>query len=216
MNNWKTHKHGKTKVLVVPAQDPEIHAPPTKDSFEEWITHRGFFLPRDIAEGDANFRQIIPYCVLYKDSGEVFVYDRGTTGGEQRLSNLSSIGVGGHIEPRDAPTDPEYFYDVIASGIDRELVEEVGLLPSIKSIEILYKLLIVLSLSDVDRVHMGLIVLVKMDKNNLNKLDAKKTKDLNGRFVKFEDLLTLNLESWSTHTIGLIRALIEDGEFKWK
>src|SRR5262249_36192992 len=56
-------------------------------------------LPRDLAEDDPSFKQLIPYVVLRFD-GQLFHYRRAT-GGEKRLWARRSIGIGGHICQND-------------------------------------------------------------------------------------------------------------------
>ena len=77
------------------------------------------FLPRDDAENDPNFKQIIPYVVL-KWQEQLFHYTRGQGGTEKRLCALRSIGVGGHINPIDSE-----YGDVYRNGMLRELNEEL-------------------------------------------------------------------------------------------
>lgn len=76
------------------------------------------FMSRGQAEQDPSFKQIIPY-VLLRHGDLLFHYTRGGKGGEQRLRALRSIGLGGHINPLDAGTDP------YRAGLRRELAEEV-------------------------------------------------------------------------------------------
>lgn len=88
------------------------------DEWIERISSRGFFVERRHAETDSTMKQIIPYCVLIRDDS-VFVLRRKERGGESRLFNLHSIGVGGHINPVDGDRDP------LLAGLERELEEEV-------------------------------------------------------------------------------------------
>ena len=88
------------------------------DDYLERIRRRGFFVERRHAENDSGLKQVIPYCVLTRGES-VFLLRRKETGGESRLFNLHSIGVGGHINPVDGATD------VLHAGLTRELEEEV-------------------------------------------------------------------------------------------
>src|SRR5687768_11211932 len=58
------------------------------------------YMDRKEAEVNPAFKQIIPYCVLSCDD-KIFVYQRTKKGGDSRLHDLYSIGVGGHINPED-------------------------------------------------------------------------------------------------------------------
>lgn len=87
------------------------------------------FRPRDPMEGDATFKQIIPYVVLtYGD--RYLCYLRGKRVGEQRLVGRRSIGIGGHINPTD--DDPLFNRDYAVmsragylTAVRREVHEEV-------------------------------------------------------------------------------------------
>jgi predicted NUDIX family phosphoesterase len=78
------------------------------------------FLPRDEAEHDPAYKQLIPYLVLRHD-GRVFHYRR-KGGGEKRLVARRSIGIGGHVTDADGPAAEAY-----RAGLLRELREEVEL-----------------------------------------------------------------------------------------
>jgi predicted NUDIX family phosphoesterase len=58
------------------------------------------YLPRSKAETDLNRKQIIPYVLMIHENF-VFTYRRGKYGGENRLHEKLSVGVGGHIQPFD-------------------------------------------------------------------------------------------------------------------
>ncbi len=78
------------------------------------------FLPRDQAETDPSFKQLIPY-VLFRWKGQLFHYARGGGHSEQRLHRKRSVGVGGHICSADGQADE----DCYNTGLARELAEEV-------------------------------------------------------------------------------------------
>jgi predicted NUDIX family phosphoesterase len=61
---------------------------------------RGEFFPRPAAEGDTSIKQIIPYLVL-RDADRIFLMKRTRAGGDARLHDHYSIGVGGHMNPGD-------------------------------------------------------------------------------------------------------------------
>jgi predicted NUDIX family phosphoesterase len=79
------------------------------------------YLPRDEAEMDPSFKQLIPYVVL-RHQGKVLHYTRAG-GGEKRLHAKRSIGIGGHISSQDAGVAAEAY----RAGMQRELAEEVAL-----------------------------------------------------------------------------------------
>jgi len=78
-------------------------------------TAAGAFYPRPAAEADTTIKQIIPYLVL-RDGDRIFVMRRTKAGGDARLHDLHSIGVGGHLNPGDGS---------ILAGLEREWAEEM-------------------------------------------------------------------------------------------
>lgn len=78
---------------------------------------------RASAEKDPSWKQVIPYVVI-KDRDDIFRYQRTNKGGECRLHDKWSIGVGGHINPSDEKGCVEWTYQ---AAMQRELMEEVGL-----------------------------------------------------------------------------------------
>lgn len=90
-----------------------------------WAPQCSFKL-RGPIESDKAYKQIIPYIVL-RSGGQAFRYWRTKRGGEDRLHHRYSIGVGGHINPRDENlfTDES---ERLEEAAMRELREEVELL----------------------------------------------------------------------------------------
>lgn len=80
------------------------------------VVHReGRFVHRGDAEEDPAHKQVIPYLVL-RDGEDWFLMQRTRAGGDPRLHDLWSIGVGGHLNPGDGD---------VAGGLRREWLEEV-------------------------------------------------------------------------------------------
>ncbi len=67
---------------------------------EASIAEHGFYVERDRAERSPQWKQIIPYTLVVRD-GQVLCLARTKKGGETRLHDKLSIGVGGHINPID-------------------------------------------------------------------------------------------------------------------
>jgi len=85
-----------------------------------------YFLPRSQAEVDPNYKQIIPYVIMACD-GRYLSYVRGRRAGEARLVGNRSIGIGGHINPRDdLPLFNANFYETYLAAVEREVAEEVS------------------------------------------------------------------------------------------
>ena len=81
----------------------------------EAVRREGFFMRRGDAEEDPTHKQIIPYLVL-RDGERWFLMRRTRAGGDARLHDLWSIGVGGHLNPGDGDVE---------GGLRREWAEEV-------------------------------------------------------------------------------------------
>jgi predicted NUDIX family phosphoesterase len=75
----------------------------------------GEFRPRNEAEDDPSWKQIIPYLLL-RNGEQIFLMRRTRAGGDKRLHDRYTIGVGGHVNPEDA--------DVLG-GLSREWAEEL-------------------------------------------------------------------------------------------
>ena len=79
------------------------------------IDEYGAFYPRPEAEVDATVKQIIPYLLL-RDGSLIFLMKRSRAGGDARLHDHFTIGVGGHMNPGD---------DSLLGGLVREWREEM-------------------------------------------------------------------------------------------
>ena len=84
-------------------------------TFLDVVERHGRYEPRAAMERDPDFKQIIPYLVL-RDAERYFLMRRTRAGGDARLHDLWSIGVGGHLNPGD---------DGLAGGLHREWGEEL-------------------------------------------------------------------------------------------
>ncbi len=108
-------------VLVVPRSslmsDPGWHGITTDgiEEFEALVARDGEFRPRAEVEVDRTWKQVIPYLVL-RDGPRYFLMRRTQAGGDARLHDRWSIGVGGHLNPGDGD---------LAGGLRREWHEEV-------------------------------------------------------------------------------------------
>lgn len=135
------------------------------------------FIDKDMAEHDENYKQLIPYQVL-KHNNKYFVYERATKGGEARLHNKLSLGIGGHINSEDTDNNTFHNYPLGSynNGKKRELNEEIPLngTPYVyKTVAALYD-----DSTEVGRVHFGFIHVYELE-NTLdihvtdNKLNPK-------------------------------------------
>jgi predicted NUDIX family phosphoesterase len=79
------------------------------------VAREGRLMRRADAEEDPAYKQVIPYLVL-RDGDRWFLMRRTRAGGDARLHDRWSIGVGGHLNPGDAG---------VTGGLRREWAEEL-------------------------------------------------------------------------------------------
>lgn len=168
----------------------------------ETVSAFGRFLPRSEAEEDPSFKQIIPYCVV-QHRQDVFLMRRKPGGGERRLHDKLSIGVGGHVNPVDAEGDD--LSRAVLRGLDRELREELRLSsPSQRSCLGL--------LNDdsnaVGRVHLGIVFRLELERPSV---EVRERHSLEGDFVPRSTLPARRdrMETWS----GLLAPLVAEDTF---
>lgn len=150
-----------------------------------------YFLARDEAEEDPSHKQIIPYA-LFHCRGRFLHYVRGKAGGERRLADRGSIGIGGHINSDDA-AQASLERSTYLRGVDREINEELVLATP-------YRQRIVALINDdsneVGRVHLGVVHLFDLDTEDVQANEAPVT-DL--QFLNAAALAARRdaLETWS-------------------
>ena len=169
------------------------------DDFIEKCCASGFeFINRSDAEKDVSYKQIIPYIVLQtQDFEKTAIYNR--QGSEQRLHDLWSIGIGGHINPIDMETQTTSFLQIMTVGMERELQEELDQRP--KGDLPLFVGVISEDVTDVGKVHLGAVFRI---------LTSTPEKFLPGSelfqftWEKTRNLEQLNLELWSKLALKLL------------
>ena len=169
------------------------------DDFIEKCCASGFeFINRSDAEKDVSYKQIIPYIVLQtQDFEKTAIYNR--QGSEQRLHDLWSIGIGGHINPIDMETQTTSFLQIMTVGMERELQEELDQRP--KGDLPLFVGVISEDVTDVGKVHLGAVFRI---------LTSTPEKFLPGselfqfKWEKTRNLEQLNLELWSKLALKLL------------
>ncbi len=162
------------------------------DKFVQKCSQAGFeFIKRSDAENDSSYKQIIPYIVLQTtDHNKTAVYQR--RGSEQRLRDLWSLGVGGHINPVDMSSQKKTFKQILTAGINRELGEELDQMPVKNTPEFIG--LISEDITDVGKVHLGAVFRIKT--NHPEKFMPGEEL-FQFKWVKTSHLSGLNLELWS-------------------
>jgi predicted NUDIX family phosphoesterase len=154
------------------------------------ISTSGRFEPRPMMETDPTFKQIIPYLVL-RDGPSWFLMRRTRGGGDARLHDHWSIGIGGHLNPGDAD---------IAGGLAREWREEVA-----ADFEPRHRFVGLLNddTTEVGRVHLGVVFVADADGRPVTVREADK---LTGEFVDAAAVRAVRdqLETWSRLVFDLL------------
>jgi predicted NUDIX family phosphoesterase len=148
---------------------------------------------RGDAEENTIFKQPIPYAVIRRGS-EVFMYERLQGGGESRLHNKLSIGVGGHMNQFDTP---DGFHSLLVLNMDRELKEELYISDDSSFANIIG--FINDDSNEVGEVHIGILVVIDLKEDA--EVEVREKDQLEGRWINVKELSTSNiysrLENWS-------------------
>lgn len=143
----------------------------------------GEFRIRAEVEDDPSFQQIIPYVVV-ADGRQLFLMRRLRAGGDTRLHDRYSIGVGGHVGPEDGG---------VAGGLAREWSEELiaDWTPDFVPVGLLND-----DTDPVGRVHLGVVHRVDAAGRPVS---IRETHKLEGSFTAPADIDALGdrLETWS-------------------
>jgi predicted NUDIX family phosphoesterase len=176
-------------VLVVPRsslmEDPGWLGVSGKglDRFEAIVTRDGEFRPRAEVEVDRAWKQVIPYLVL-RDGERYFLMRRTQAGGDARLHDRFSIGVGGHLNPGDVD---------LAGGLRREWREEIeaDFEPEFTLIGLLND-----DTTDVGSVHVGAVYLADA---RGRPVAIRETHKLSGSFATRDEVRAVvdRMETWS-------------------
>jgi predicted NUDIX family phosphoesterase len=143
----------------------------------------GDYVPRPAAEIDRSLKQIIPYLLL-RDGDLVFLMKRTKAGGDARLHDLYTIGVGGHLNPGDAG---------VLGGLAREWREEIeaDFMPEFEFVGLLND-----DTVEVGVHHLGVVYLAEAAGRAVK---VRETDKLSGSFEKIEVLRAVydRMETWS-------------------
>jgi len=141
------------------------------------------FAPRDEMEVDPAWKQLIPYLVL-RDGERYFLMRRTKAGGDARLHDRWSIGVGGHLNPGD--TD-------LTGGLHREWREELeaDFVPDFHPVALLND-----DTTEVGAVHLGIVVVADAAGRPVR---VRETDKLSGAFATPAEVAAVadRLETWS-------------------
>lgn len=163
------------------------------------------FMPRDQAEHDPAFKQIIPY-VLITHGGRFLSYVRGKRAGEKRLVGLRSIGIGGHVNPADdLPLFSTDYRDAYRAAVEREVAEEI-VVDSAHSDRI--AAILNDDTTDVGQVHLGIVHYWELKAPNVQKREQMITQFGFMTPGELRDEYE-SLESWSQFCVDHIDLLAE-------
>jgi predicted NUDIX family phosphoesterase len=153
------------------------------ERFESVVARDGEFRPRGEMEVDRSWKQVIPYLVL-RDGSRYFVMRRTKAGGDARLHDRYSIGVGGHLNPGDGD---------LTGGLRREWNEEVA-----ADFEPEFQLIGLLNddTTDVGSVHVGAVYVADAAGRSVA---IRETDKLTGEFASREEAAAVvdRMETWS-------------------
>ena len=187
---------------------------PAPAGWAEVVQAQGAFIARDQAETDETWRQIIPYILLRSPEGGYFTYRRLPASGEARLVDKHSIGVGGHINDEHLVAgltirEPGLRPNLVADGLARELREELVLPDAGELGELRLLGWLALNETPVDRVHVGVVVVLDVAADQVAHCGVRETDKLEAvgwwsPAVLAARLADTTFEGWS-------RTLIEAG-----
>jgi predicted NUDIX family phosphoesterase len=164
------------------------------DPYVAAIDEHGTFRRRADAENDPTWKQVIPYLAL-RDGDHIFLMRRTRAGGDVRLHDRYTIGVGGHVNPEDGG---------VLGGLRREWQEEI-----VAEFEPAFEPLGILNDDDnaVGAVHLGLVF--SADAGG-RPVAIRETEKLSGGFVALSEVgdVAELLETWS----ALLFAFLVDNQ----
>lgn len=180
---------------VLHKDDEIIVAVPTKEMFPRY-SPQGFMRTqpfpalvekrRGDLETDPTYKQLISYVICRDSRDRILAYTRLEGGGEDRLHGLTSIGIGGHMNPIPAVT-PELLCSLNAY---RELEEEINAKPLVLTpIGFLND-----DSNSVGQVHLGIVYTALVDPDEVH---ITETDTLKVEWVSPRQLKDMNLEPWS-------------------
>lgn len=167
------------------------------EAFLAAVGEAGRFAARTEMEEDPSFKQVIPYLVL-RDGQHYFLMRRTRAGGDARLHDRWSIGVGGHLNPGD--------HD-LAGGLRREWAEELvaDFMPDFRLVGLLND-----DTTAVGRVHLGAVYVADAGGRPVA---IRETDKLSGAFAAPSEVAAVadDLETWSRLVFDFLEAAAPAG-----
>jgi predicted NUDIX family phosphoesterase len=170
------------------------------EAFLRVVAAEGLFAPRAGMEENPSFKQVIPYLVL-RDCDAYFLMQRTRAGGDARLHDRWSIGVGGHLNPGDGD---------LVGGLRREWEEEVvaDFVPEFRLVGLLND-----DTTAVGRVHLGAVYVADAAGRPV---EIRETEKLSGRFASAAEVAAVahDLETWSRLVFDFLEAAAPTGPLR--
>lgn len=160
---------------------------------------------QEIRRGDAEendyWKQPIPYVVI-KRGEEVFLYKRLKAGGEARLHDQLSIGVGGHMNMMPGINE---WGNLLLVNMQKELNEELDMSLALAP-TLTIRGLINNDSDEVGAVHIGILITLTISEES--DVSVRETDKLEGSWVRVQDLnkspLFESLEAWSKMAVEVL------------
>lgn len=204
-------KDYKEQVLVVPKKYFNFkHAgiyPFNKDleGILSTLSAHAHYAQRKDVETDSKYLQLIPYIIFRVNrvdseaDTKYFTYKRTKAGAEDRLHQLISCGIGGHINLCD---NEDNLKETIKNCIKRELKEEVGF--EVSTDDLNYCGLIYDPTNSVGEVHLGILILVDISEPVYFKEEVcKEITYLD--YKTASQILDLKTESWTKLSVEYLQ-----------
>ena len=173
--------------------------PMALNEFTRQCRQSGFeFIDRPAAEKNPGMKQVIPYIVIQStDRTKTAIYLR--QGSEERLHDLWSLGIGGHINPMDSQGPDTTFEEILMAGMARELEEELRHIPR-QDIP-LFSGIISEDVTEVGSVHLGAVFRILTPTPDAYAPGPELTRF---NWHPTDRLSRLNLELWSVLALDLL------------
>ncbi len=191
-------------------EDLEVACVFNDDSLWDRILNNLEIVPRTQAETDYTRKQLVAY-ILVRSGELILTYRRTTKTNEQRLRELYSIGIGGHVNVEDRSqfslfsTDTEFNIEFIRDAAWREINEEISIGSRVvREPEIIG--FINDDSNDVGRVHFGIVWQLDIEKAEVSAKGSRGLGEL--EFNPLPHLISNKdqFESWSQLLIEYLAA----------
>lgn len=163
------------------------------------VTENLKVFPRSKIEKDYSYKQIIVYVVI-KSQNNYLVYHRSPATGEKRLSNMYSLGIGGHVNSDDVSQlhliNERAINNFFLKAVMREINEEITINSQIIDEP---KLLCFINddSDDVGKVHFGVVWILEISEKKVDRRFERGIGKIN--FFELTDLIKKEnlFENWS-------------------